>query len=207
MVDAKKLQADAIYEHFKKNKHKIYDEETHCKLLINVMFDPNKGTHNAFCVDAMICERTFFTWVNDHTLFGTLYYFSRTIAREIWEAEGRKLRDTEFQLGTVNYSFEHWKIIGWSRFGISKNSRIKLNLDPEQSPAKHYQAILRQAAEGDFTASEFKQLMEAVNVGLNVHQVFELQKQINEIKSDQATMMANTNVENPFANKGTTKID
>jgi hypothetical protein len=103
----------------------------------------------------------------------------------------------------MNYEFEHWKLMGWTKFGISKNSRIRINLNPEDTPAKHYAGILKQAADGDFTASEFKQLMEAVNVGLNVHQTFELQKEIDEIKSDMAIMKANTDVKNPFSDKGT----
>jgi hypothetical protein len=44
--------------------------------------------------------------------------------------------------------------------------------------------------------------MEAVNVGLNVHQVFELQKQIDELKSDLSVVRENTGVQNPFTNKG-----
>lgn len=210
MPNITQLTVDGIYEHFKRNKYNdIYDEEVHAKILIKVMLDPNQGTHNAFCINpgVMIHERTFYKWVREHEFFGDLYYFTRMIAREIWEEEGRKVRDTEYQLGTINYSFEHWKLIGWSRFGISKNSRLKINIDPNANPAQHYASILRQASEGDFTAAEFKQLMEAVNVGLNVHQVFELQKQIDELKSDLGVMTANTNVKNPFSDKGTKKKD
>ena len=195
---------DSIYKHFKKGLSSKYKEELHCKLLISVMLDKDKGTVGSFCVEAMVCERTFNKWVLDHELFGNLYYFCKMIARELWEAEGRDIKDRMYPIGTMNYAFEHWKMIGWSRFGISRTSRIKLGLKPGDSPAKHYEAILKQAADGDFTASEFKQLMEAVNVGINVHQVFELQKQIDELKSDLAIMTANQNVKNPFSNKGIT---
>jgi hypothetical protein len=155
----------------------------------------------------MITEQTFYNWVNNYPIFGTLYYFTKMIAREIWEEEGRELRDRDYPMGVINYAFEHWKLMGWSKFGVSKNNRIKLKLNPENSPASHYQAILRQAADGDFTASEFKQLMEAVNVGLNVHQTFELQKQIDELKSDLSTMSDNTNGHNPSTNKGIAQKD
>lgn len=197
------MSPNEIYEHFKKKKAHKYDEEKHCKLLIEIMMDPKKGTYAAFCVKAMIAEGTFFCWVNTYELFRNIYYFCKIVAREVWEEEGRKIRDQDYPIGTINYAFEHWKLIGWSRFGISKNARLKLSLNPEESPAKHYAAILKQAADGDFTASEFKQLMEAVNVGINVHQIFELQKQIDELKSDLTIMTANTNVNNPFATKGT----
>lgn len=207
MPNMQNLTSDKIYQHFKERRNRIYNEETHCKMLINVMLDPNKGTYGSFCIEAMIGDSSFFNWVNEHELFRDIYYFSKLIARELWEKEGREIRDSEYQIGTINYSFEHWKLIGWSRFGISKNARLKLNLNPNDSPAQHYAGILRMAADGDFTASEFKQLMEAVNVGINVHQVFELQKQIDELKSDLSIVTANTNVQNPFTNKGTTQTD
>jgi len=59
-------------------------------------------------------------------------------------------------MGVINYAFEHWKMIGWSRFGVGKNSRIKLNLNPNGTPLEHYQQVILQASEGDFTASEIK---------------------------------------------------
>jgi len=200
---AKNEVVDKIYNHFKKNNHQYYDEEKHCKLLIKTMLNPDKGTISAYCVEAMIAECTFTYWVNTHVMFRNLYYFSKMIGRELWEEEGRRLRDAEYPMGTVNYHFEYWKMIGWSRFGISKNSRLKLNLKAEDSPAKHYARILEQAAEGDFTAAEFKQLMEAVNVGLNVEQTIRMQKEIDELKSDLLTMKGNQGVQNPFTNKGT----
>lgn len=196
---------EEILNHFKskKGRESTFDEDYHCKLLIKVMLDKDKGRVSSFCVEAMIDDSCFYKWVNKYELFGRLYYYCKLVAREIWEQEGCRLRDEEYPMGTINYAMEHWKMVGWTRFGVGKTSRIKLALNPEDSPVKHYAQILRQAQEGDFTAAEIKQLMEAVNVGLNTHQVFELQKQIDELKSDLATMQANQNVQNPFANKGT----
>lgn len=197
------LDVEEVYMHFKKGRHKKYNEEIHCKLLIKVMMQKDFGCMSAFCAKAMIDERTFWRWLRDHTIFANLYFFTKMVAKQLWYEEGRKIRDKDYQIGTINYEFEHWKLMGWTKFGISKNSRIRINVDPNDSPAKHYAAILHQASEGDFTASEFKQLMEAVNVGLNVHQVFELQKQIDELKTDMKIMTDNTNVKNPFSDKGT----
>lgn len=201
------LEVDQIYSLFKSKRNLKYKQEHHCKLLIKIMMNKNHGCHSGFCAQAMISETTFYRWVRDHPLFGSLYYFTRMVAKQLWFEEGREISDKEFQLGTMNYQFEHWKLMGWTKFGISKNSKIKINVDPNASPAKHYADILRQASEGDFTASEFKQLMEAVNVGLNVHQVFELQKQIDELKSDLELVMVNKNVQNPFTNKGVAQKD
>lgn len=203
----KGLDVDEVFKHFKTKKNLKYKEEEHCKLLIKVMMDKDYGCHSSFCVQAKVDERTFYRWIRDHELFGNLFYFTRMVAKQLWYEEGRAIRDKEYQIGTMNYEFEHWKLMGWTKFGISKNSRIKINIDPESSPARHYADILKQASEGDFTASEFKQLMEAVNVGLNVHQTFELQKQIDELKSNQEVMMANTNAHNPFTNKGIAQTD
>jgi len=198
------LDIEVIFNHFKKKYNYKYDEEYHCKLLIKVMMDKNLGCYTAFCVQAMICETTFYDWIRKYPIFCSLYYFTKMVAKQLWYEEGRSIRDKEYQIGTMNYEFEHWKLMGWAKFGISRNSRIRININSQDSPAKHYAAILQQASEGDFTASEFKQLMEAVNVGLNVHQVFELQKQIDELKSDLVIVSANTDVKNPFSNKGIT---
>lgn len=194
---------DNIYDHFKQNKQDLYDEERHCKLLINSMMDRNKGTVGSFCIGAMICEKTFYNWIAAHELFRNLYYFSKLLAREQWEKEGRDLRDADYPMGTINYSFEYWKMMGWSRFGISKVSKIKIAIKEDSSPTQLYQQILQQATEGDFTASEFKQLMEAVNIGLRVQETGELQNQIDELKSALSVMEQNTGVQNPFTNKGT----
>jgi len=202
------FKVDEVYSHFKNRYNLKYDEEKFCKLLINVMMDRNKGCHTYLCTEGMISEVTFYEWVRKYELFGNLFYFCKMVAKQLWYEEGREIKNKEYQMGTVNYEMEHWKLMGWAKFGISRNSRIKINVNPTDSPAKHYETLLRQAAEGDFTAAEFKQLMEAVNVGINVHQVFELQKQIDELKSDLAIVTANTNVEqNPFSNKGATQKD
>lgn len=207
MKDITEMSVEDIYKHFKNPANHRYHEANHCKLLIKTMMDEDQGTYSAFCVKALISEKTFFCWVREYQTFCNVYYFCQIVARKAWEDEGRRLKNFEYPMGMMNNSFEYWKMVGWSRFGISRNSRLKLNLKAEEDPAKHYASILRQAAEGDFTAAEFKQLMEAVNVGLNVHQVFELQKQIDELKSDLATMTANAGVQNPFTNKGIAQKD
>lgn len=196
-----KLNVDEVYKHFQSGGNYKYEEEKHCKLLIKLMMDKDKSCHTYFCVEAFICERTFYNWVRMYPLFGSLYHFCRMVAKELWYREGQKIRDREYQMGTINYEMDHWKLMGWTKFGISKNPRIKININATDSPAMHYQSILLQASEGDFTASEFKQLMEAVNVGINVHQLFELQKQLDELKSDLTIISVNKDVHNPFTDK------
>lgn len=197
--DARKIYKFAIGPKSK------YEEEKHCISILNLML--TKGRLTAFCAEHMIGEDTFYRWVNTHPNFAKCYSLGKIYARESWEIEGEALREETNPPGVISHKFEHWKLIGWSRFGVSKNGRVKLNLDPKDNPSQHYAQLLYQAANGDFTAAEIKQLMEAVNVGLNTHQVFELQKEIDQLKSDLAIMMNNTNGNNTSAVKGITKED
>lgn len=190
--------AQEIYLELKKVQH--YDEKKHCPMIIETMM--SNGTYSHFCVKAYIGERNFFNWLNEHPIFLLCYEFGKASARVQWEKEGERIRDMELPMGTIDYSFEHWKMVGWSRFGVGKNSRIRLNLNPNNNPAEHYSELLKQAGNGDFTAGEIKQLMEAINVGLNAHQVFQLQKEIDQLKSDLAKLIEIKNGDNSYTNKG-----
>jgi len=195
---------DAIFNHLKNSPTK-YNEDVHCRMILKCMI--NKGRLSNFCTEALIDDSTFYRWIEANPLFARCYALGKLYAREIWENEGYELRDQVSPPGTINHAFDHWRMVGWSRFGVGKNPRIKLNLKPGDDPAKHYAQLLKQASEGDFTASEFKQFMEAINVGLNVHSTFELQQQINELKSDLETMSKNTDAHNSGTNKGIAQKD
>lgn len=192
------FDAVKIYKKLKLGVH--YSEELHCPMVIDVLH--KKGTVAAFCVEAGIGESTFYNWLAKHPIFLSCYEYGKALARVNWENEGEEIAKYHAPLGTIDHSFEHWRMLGWSRFGVGKNSRIRLNLQPTSNPAEHYQALLMQASNGDFTAGEIKQLMEAINVGLNAHQVFELQKEIDELKSDLAKLTEMQNGENSYTNKG-----
>jgi hypothetical protein len=194
-------QVEVIFKKLKRQPSR-YDEKEHCKMILRIML--HKGRYSAFCTEALICESTFREWINKNPLFAQCYAIGKMFSRENWEIEGEQLREETNPPGVISHKFEHWKMMGWSRFGISKNSRIRLNLDPNGNPSQHYSQLLLQASEGDFTASEIKQLMEAVNVGLNTHQVFELQKEIDQLKSDLAIMMTNQNGNDTITDKRST---
>ena len=164
------------------------------------MNDPKKSRLSAFCVEVGICENTFYNWVNKHEIFGKCYRLGKMLARENWEKAGMALADLAKE--EIGCDFEYWRMIGWSRFGVGKNSRIRLDLDPTNNPSQHCSQLLKQASEGDFTAGEIKQLMEAINVGLNAHQVFELQKEIDALKSDLTAINEIRHGENTYTNKG-----
>ncbi len=197
------IDADAVYKSMKYGQEK-FNEAKHCAMILRVMADPQRGTYSAFCVEAVISDRKFHYWVKQNEIFLECYALGKMIARENWEAEGRIIALETTAPGESNHRFEHWRMIGWSRFGIGKNSRIRLDLDPDSTPNEHYKQLVYQASQGDFTAGEIKQLMEAVNVGLNTHQVFKLQQEIDQLKADLATMNENSNGHDTFTDKRST---
>lgn len=184
------VDGQEIYEKVK-NRKIHYVEGYHCPLLLNIMHNPEKGTVSAFCVEAMIGENQFYRWLKQNELFREIYELAQAFSKENWERLGKELCEELGVPGTQNHRFEYWRMIGWARFGIGKNSRIRLDLDSKTNPQKHYEQLLEQASRGDFTAGEIKQLMEAINVGLNAHQVFALQKEIDQLKSDLQLMNEN----------------
>lgn len=176
----------ALYKKIKKN-HPIYEEAKHCQLILDVMADPNLGTVSAFCVRAGISDRTFWKWTAQHEIFDECYRTGKMLAREAWEAEGRQNK------GNPDWNYEYWRMIGWSRFGVGKNSRVRVDVDHMSNPMTHYSQLLKQASNGDFTAGELKQLSEVVNVGLRAQEVITMQEQIDELKDDFNTMNKNSN--------------
>jgi hypothetical protein len=202
-----KVDGLAIYKEVKAGRKSIFDEEKHCSMILNIMGNDLKGTMSAFCVEAGISDSTFYDWAKSHEIFRECYALAKMFARENWEAQGREICEEVTMPGTSNHKFEYWRMIGWSRFGVGKNSRIRLDLDPNGTPNEHYGQLLKQASNGDFTAGEIKQLMEAVNVGLSTHQVFELQKEIDQLKFDLTVMNENGDVHNTFADKSAQKKD
>jgi hypothetical protein len=186
-------RAVELYTRIKNHNISKFDEAKHCSMILRIMSDPNRATMGAFCVEAEIGDHTFYQWLKKNDVFFECYALGKMFARENWEKDGRELRDEVMMTGTSSHKFEYWRMIGWSRFGVGKNSRIRLDLDANATPNEHYSQLLKQASNGDFTAGEIKQLMEAVNVGLNTHQVFMLQKEIDQLKADLATMTENSN--------------
>jgi hypothetical protein len=193
-------ESQNLYEKIKHKRVK-YNEEIHCPMILRVMSGREEGTMSAFCVVAGISERLFYNWLKDNVLFQECYSLGKMFARENWEELGREIRDEVLMPGASNSKLDYWKMMGWSRFGIGKNSRIKLELNANDTPDKHYAQLLKQASEGDFTAGEIKQLMEAVNVGLNTHQVIGLQTQIDELTSKYNILKENNNVNNSSTNQ------
>ncbi len=200
-----KVDAKALYEKVKR-KHgspSVYEEEKHCIMIFDVITNPKKGSVSAFCVEAGIGDTSFYRWLDKYDLFKECYGLAKMYSKMNWEREGMDISEAVFMPGTHSHRFEIWRMLGWSRFGEGKNARIRLNLKADSTPLEHYKQLMQQASEGEFTAGEIKQLMEAVNVGINTHQVFKMQDEIEQLKFDLTTMNENTNGNNTFADKRT----
>lgn len=168
-IDAKKL-----YLQFK-NGESGYKEEVHCPLVLDVM--NSEGTMVAFCRKAQISTTLFYKWKKKHKLFSECYEYGKVLSKSNWEEEGEKGKDEEF------FNFDHWRLTGAMRYGIGKN-RIRMGIDPKASPYAQYQQLVTMANSEEFNASEIKQLMESINVGIRAFESFELQAQVSKIQDD-----------------------
>lgn len=201
----KEKEAREIINNIKK-KVKL-DPEKHAIKILQIMSDKKKGTVAHFCADVCIGEGTFYNWCRENELFLEAYAVGKVISKRNWEDEGDEIRNQILPPGTVSHRFEHWRLVGWTRYGVGgKNSRIRLELNPNDKPHEHYAQLIAQAKVGDFTAGEIKQLMEAINVGMNAHDKFKLQEEIDALRRDLGIMQENTkHGNNSFSDQRTKK--
>jgi len=174
-----KINSTALYKAQKDGLHK-YEEAKHCKMIIECM--NTSGTMSAFCVEAGIGDSSFYRWIHKHDMFMDCYRIGCMIARENWEREG------EAGKGDESFDLELWRTQGAARYGVGKTNRVRVHLDADSTPYEQYKQLLAQASMGDFTASELKQLMESINIGIRAYESFELQKEVNLMRNDLAKM-------------------
>ena len=163
-----------LYEFIKSDKWH-YEEEHHCLMLLKVL--PEKWRISAFCAEAGIGSSTFYAWVNLHPMFKQCYELAQELSQEAWEKEG------EDNKGNDDWDAKSWLQKG-SRYFAKDKTKVKLEVNSEDTPWEQYQQILKQAQKGDFNASEIKQLMESVNVGTRVYESFKLQTELDTMKED-----------------------
>jgi hypothetical protein len=166
------IDAKSLYLQFKKGE-RAYNEETHCPMIIDVM--NNEGTAVAFMRKAQISDTLFYKWLKKHKVFRECYAYAKIISRDNWEKEGEEGKEEEF------FNFDLWRMKGAMRYGIGKN-RVRFGVDPKASPYVQYQQLVELANSEEFNASEIKQLMESINVGIRAFETFELQGEINNLK-------------------------
>lgn len=168
------IDAKNLYLQFKKGA-KVYQEDIHCPMIIDVM--NNEGTAIAFMRKAQISDCSFYNWLKKYKVFRECYAYAKIISRDNWEKEGERGKDEEF------FNFDLWRITGAMRYGIGRN-RVRMGVDPKASPYDQYKQLVEMANTEEFSASEIKQLMESINVGIRAFESFELQNQVNKIQED-----------------------
>jgi hypothetical protein len=169
-----KIDSKELYLQFKKGD-RAYKEETHCPMILEVM--NNEGTMVAFCKKAQISDALFYKWINKHKVFARCYAFGKILSRANWEQEGEDGKSEEF------FNFDHWRLIGAQRYGIGKN-RVRFGVNPIDNPYEQYKQLVDLARQEEFSASEIKQLMESINVGIRAYESFQLQEQIDKMQED-----------------------
>lgn len=169
-----KIDAKKLYLQIKKGKG-TYKEELHCPMILEVM--NNEGTMTAFCRAAMISDALFYRWVKKFKVFRECYLIGKVLSKSNWEHEGEVGKDEEF------FNFDHWRMTGAMRYGIGKN-RVRMGIEPNSNPYEQYKQLVEMANSEEFNASEIKQLMESINVGIRAFESFELQGKINKIQED-----------------------
>jgi hypothetical protein len=176
-MDAKKLYLEI------KRGPKPYKEEVHCPMILEVM--KTAGTRAAFCKKAAISDGLFSKWTKKHKIFSECYQIGKMISKANWEEEGRKGEsDEEFNLA-------YWKSVGVWRYSVGKG-KIKMDVDSNSNPYDQYKQLIKQASQEEFSASEIKQLMESINVGIRAYESFELQSQVSAVKDDLEKMRVNS---------------
>lgn len=175
------IDSKALYLQFKKGD-RAYNEETHCPMILDIM--NNEGTMVAFCRKALISDALFYKWISKHKTFARCYAFGKILSRNNWDKEGEDGKTEEY------FNFDHWRLIGAQRYGIGKN-RVRFGVNPIDNPYKQYQQLVELAKLEEFSASEVKQLMESINVGIRAFESFKLQEEMDNIKEDVLRMSAN----------------
>lgn len=176
-----KIDSKALYLQFKKGD-RAYNEETHCPMILDIM--NTEGTMVAFLRKAQISDTLFYKWIKKHKTFARCYAFGKILSRSNWEQEGEDGKNEEF------FNFDHWRLIGAQRYGIGKN-RVRFGVNPIDNPYKQYQQLVELANNEEYSASEVKQLMEAINVGIRAFESFQLQEELDKVKEDVLRMTTN----------------
>lgn len=172
-----KLDPKKIYKQAKKNiAGKIYNEEKHCLMVLDIV--GRGGSVAEFCTEALVSPTTYYDWRQQHRIFDECSRLAGSFAELLWEKEGRD------NLENPDFNWRFWEGIGTSRFHYNKMRRVRLNMDEKADPYTQYQQLIKQGQEGDLSASEIKQLMESINIGVRAFETFKVQAEVDKMKED-----------------------
>jgi len=157
-----------------------YDETKHCTLATDILKDQRKGTIAHVCKEAIITEREFKEWRRDYPNFNVAVEYGLVISKLNWQNEPERFEEEKTEL--EHFDFNKWKFVGKYRYGIGDSPKIQVAIDKRLNPIEQYGQLLDCAAMGEFTASEFKQVSEAINIGIRAHETFSMQQDLDELK-------------------------
>lgn len=162
---------------------KTYDSEKHNEMITRTV--AKSGSIYQFCAEAQISDLIFHNWLYRFPEFKEAYRTGLMMSRNAWEKEGEKRHNDE------DWNFQYWRMSGQMRYQLNRNQKVSVKITPGANPYEQYKQIMSQAADGDFTASELKQIMESVNVGVRAYETFQLQDEVNELKTSLTEMRQN----------------
>jgi len=169
-----KIDAKKLYLQFKKGD-RAYKEEIHCPMILEVM--NTAGTMTAFCMKAQISDALFYKWTSKYKVFARCYAFGKILSKANWEQEGEDGKEEEF------FNFDYWRLTGAQRYGVGKN-RVRFGIEAKSNPYEQYKQLVDLANSEEFSASEIKQLMESINVGIRAYESFKMQAEVDKVKED-----------------------
>jgi hypothetical protein len=182
MVDAK-----AIYKRISKRDVKFI-EEIHCPLIIDKMVKEYCRLSSFLCA-AEIGPTVFSRWLSRHELFNQCFEVGCAISEEQWEKEYPEKQDFD-EIEEYKHAVKEWNRNGRAIIARRESTKIYLDVDASANPWQQYQQIIEQAKTGAFNASEIKQVMESLNAGTRVFEVFKLQQEVDKMKVDLIVMGA-----------------
>lgn len=180
-ISPSKKNAVEVYAKLKKKDYGRYNEEDHCVMLLEVMHS-NKPFMSEFCRRAVIDRTTAFRWAKKHAVFRRCHDYGIEVSHANWLTEAEDMKDNE------EFNMEYWKLKGSILFQLHQSRRLKVRVNKADTPFQQYQSIMEGASDGEYTATEIKQLMESINVGIRAYESDVLAKRIDEIEEDAKRM-------------------
>jgi hypothetical protein len=174
MEEKRKSQALTYAEGmFRKIKcDKKLNEKAHSIEIIRTF--ASGGTLADFLISTGISRQKFVAWKAKSPTFNEAAMVAKEVGRSNWMKIGLENVDNR------EFNSKVWETFGRQNFGGT--DKLTLTLQPESTPMQHYQQLIAQAACGDLSSSEIKQLMESINIGIKAHETCELQAEIDELK-------------------------
>jgi hypothetical protein len=125
-----------------------YDPKKHIGLLFDV-FNKGEGVM-AFCADAMISQKTFFSWLKKHREFSEAYNVIINQAGRKWESYPIDPK--------VNIEFSYWSIIMRNRFGYGKS---RFNLADKKTAKEMMQAAKEHLDDNMISTKDYSSIVDS----------------------------------------------